>query len=211
MIRHDKEDPSVGKPQKTSVKAPKWRRRLKTTLCMMLILALSVGAFVGVLCYRCYKIVSAAPGRLQTHVQPAELGRRVNPFIGTGGFPWVCGNNFPGAMMPFGMVRLGPETASILINKRALNTSGYFYGDDQILGFSHTRLNGTGTTDGGHFLVMPTRDPPEPDLLRQWQSATFSHSEETGLARLLRGPAPGARRARRTHGHPARRCPPLYV
>ena len=95
---------------------------------------------------------------LLTQVRPAEIGRRVNPFIGTGGFPWVCGHNFPGAMVPFGMVRLGPETASILLHKRALNTSGYYYGDDQILGFSHTRLNGTGATDGGQFLVMPTRD-----------------------------------------------------
>jgi predicted alpha-1,2-mannosidase len=66
----------------------------------------------------------------------------------------------------------------MLLHKRALNSSGYYYGDDQILGFSHTRLNGTGATDGGHFLVMPARGTGEPHRLRAWQSTTFSHSEE---------------------------------
>ena len=35
----------------------------------------------------------------------------------------VRSHNFPGAMVPFGMVRLSPETASLLLRKRALNTS----------------------------------------------------------------------------------------
>ena len=81
-------------------------------------------------------------------------------------------------MVPFGMVRLGPETVSMLVRKRALNTSGYYYGDDQILGFSHTRLNGTGATDGGHFLVVPAVEPVQPKTYRQGQSTNFSHSEE---------------------------------
>jgi predicted alpha-1,2-mannosidase len=151
---------------------------LKLALGLILIIALLGVAFVGMVVLRYHRIVSAKPGKVQTQVQPIEMGRRVNPFIGTGGYPWVCGNNFPGAMVPFGMVRLGPETASILLRKRALNTSGYYYGDDQMLGFSHTRLNGTGATDGGHFLVVPTLDAAESHLLRQGQSTTFSHREE---------------------------------
>ena len=162
MISHDKESLAGGDLEKVSPKTLTWRRVLKVTLSLALIIALCGGAFVGVLFFRYHRIVSARPGKLHTQVRPAEIGRRVNPFIGTGGFPWVCGHNFPGAMVPFGMVRLGPETASILRHKRALNTSGYYYGDDQILGFSHTRLNGTGATDGGQFLVMPTRDFVEP-------------------------------------------------
>ena len=59
--------------------------------------------------------------------------------------------NFPGATVPFGMVRLSPETASLYTNTRAYNTSGYYYGDNKIIGFSHTRLAGTGATDGGHL------------------------------------------------------------
>jgi predicted alpha-1,2-mannosidase len=87
-------------------------------------------------------------------VQPGKLGRDVNPIIGTGGLPYVCGNNFPGATVPFGMVRLSPDTVSLL-GKRASNSSGYYYADPRILGFSHTRLAGTGATDGGNFLVIP--------------------------------------------------------
>ena len=93
-----------------------------------------------------------------------KYGELVNNFIGTGGFPaWVCGMNFPGATVPFGMVRLSPETISLfpdnnllIPDKKALNTSGYYYGDNRMLGFSHTRLAGTGATDGGHFLFTPT-------------------------------------------------------
>ena len=80
---------------------------------------------------------------------------KVNPFIGTGGVPWTCAYNFPGASLPFGVMRISPETASMFTDDLGLNTSGYFYGDNKIIGFSHTRLVGTGATDGGHFLVQP--------------------------------------------------------
>src|SRR5207249_4506931 len=115
-------------------KNPRWKRLLKFAICLVLLLVVSCATFVGALVFKYHRTVGAKPGKLQTKVQPKELGRRVNPFIGTGGVPWVCGNNFPGAMVPFGMVRLGPETASMLVRKRALNTSGYYYGDDQVLG-----------------------------------------------------------------------------
>jgi predicted alpha-1,2-mannosidase len=59
-----------------------------------------------------------------------------------------------------------------------LNTSGYYYGDDQVLGFSHTRLNGTGATDGGHFLVMPVLEPVQPKKFLKGQATKFSHSQE---------------------------------
>ena len=78
----------------------------------------------------------------------------MNPFIGTGGLTYLCGNTFPGASVPFGMMRLSPDTVSPL-GRRASNSSGYYYPDSRILGFSHTRLAGTGTTEGGNFLVIP--------------------------------------------------------
>ncbi|NOS71032.1 MAG: glycoside hydrolase family 92 protein [Verrucomicrobia bacterium] len=155
-----------------------WWRWLKRLLCFVLLVLMACAAFVGALVYKHSRIVGAKPGVLKTTVQPTELGRMVNPFIGTGGFPWVCGHNFPGAMVPFGMVRLGPETASMLTRQRALNTSGYYYGDDQLLGFSHTRLSGTGATDGGHFLVMPAIEAVQPKLFCKGQTTRFSHSEE---------------------------------
>lgn len=178
MSRDDHARPEPIEPKIPSGKKRGWIRWLKLTLALALLVALLFAAFVGALVFKHNRIVGAKPGRLQTPVQPRELGRWVNPFIGTGGIPWVCGHNFPGAMVPFGMVRLGPETSSILIRKRALNTSGYYFGDDQILGFSHTRLNGTGATDGGHFLVVPAREPVEPKNYRKGQTTSFSHSEE---------------------------------
>src|ERR1035437_7200501 len=177
-MSHDREKPASGEQEMLAPKTSQWKRLLKATLSLVLLAVVVGAAFVGALVLKYHRIVGARPGKLQTQVQAGELGRRVNPFIGTGGFPWVCAQNFPGAMVPFGMVRLGPETTSMLLHKRALNSSGYYYGDDQILGFSHTRLNGTGATDGGHFLVMPMRGAVEPPRLRTWQSTTFSHSEE---------------------------------
>ena len=125
-----------------------------------------------------YTIVSVEPGQLQVSAKPGEIGKWVNPFIGTGGIPWVCANNFPGATLPFGMVRLSPETASMIINEKAINTSGYYYPDNEILGFSHTRLVGTGATDGGHFLVIPSVEIMENGSPYKEQLFSFSHSDE---------------------------------
>jgi putative alpha-1,2-mannosidase len=72
----------------------------------------------------------------------------VNPFIGTGGH----GHTFPGATTPFGMVQLSPDTD----NKNWDWCSGYHYSDSSIMGFSHTHLSGTGASDLGDILVMPT-------------------------------------------------------
>ncbi len=174
----NRESPISGVPGKRPRKIVKWRRVLKIGLSLALVIVVSGVAFVGVLAFKYRRIVSARPGKLQTQVTPGAIGRWVNPFIGTGGIPWVCGDNFPGVMVPFGMVRLGPETTSILLHQRAVNTSGYYYGDEQILGFSHTRLNGTGATEGGHFLVTPALRAIGPQSRRRGQVTTFSHSEE---------------------------------
>src|SRR5258706_16013074 len=72
----------------------------------------------------------------------------VNPFIGTGGH----GHTFPGATMPFGMVQLSPDTRLTGWD----GCSGYHYSDNIIYGFSHTHLSGTGISDYGDILLMPT-------------------------------------------------------
>ena len=132
---------------------------------------------VGSIALYYYSIVSQKPGSLQVSVNPGDLGKYVNTFIGTGGYPWVCGNDFPGASMPFGMVRLSPDTESIFGNQ-ALNTSGYFYGDNKIMGFSHTRLCGTGATDGGHFRVVPAVGSNPWLDYQEGKYAHFSHRDE---------------------------------
>ena len=109
-------------------------------------------------------------------VQPGTSGKDVNPFIGTGGVTYLCANNFPGATVPFGMMRLSPDTVSPL-GKRATNSSGYYYADQRILGFSHTRLAGTGVTDGGNFLVIPCTAETAKSY-RRGLNSDYSHQQE---------------------------------
>ncbi len=72
----------------------------------------------------------------------------VNPFIGTGGH----GHTYPGATMPFGMMQLSPDTRLDGWD----GCSGYHYSDSYIYGFTHTHLSGTGVSDYGDILLMPT-------------------------------------------------------
>jgi predicted alpha-1,2-mannosidase len=84
----------------------------------------------------------------------------VNPFIGTS----KMGHTFPGATAPFGMVQLSPQTnfevmfqGNGLYNSKTYEyCSGYQYADSTIIGFAHTNFSGTGHSDLGDFLVMPT-------------------------------------------------------
>lgn len=98
-----------------------------------------------------------------------SLSQYVNPFIGTGGH----GHTFPGATTPFGMVQLSPDTR---IDGSWDGCSGYHYSDSVIYGFSHTHLNGTGCTDFGDIMLMPTIG--EPSLDNKVYASNFSHANE---------------------------------
>ena len=97
----------------------------------------------------------------------------VNPFIGTGG----TGHTFPGATVPYGMVQLSPDTR---IDGSWEGCSGYHYSDNRIYGFSHTHLNGTGVSDFGDILLMPTMG--EPSFDNKIYSSTFTHANEKASA-----------------------------
>jgi len=97
----------------------------------------------------------------------------VNPMIGTGGH----GHTYPGATVPFGMVQLSPDTR---IDGSWDGCSGYHYDDKIIYGFSHTHLNGTGCSDYGDIMLMPTMGKPTFDPKEY--SSTFSHSNEKAYA-----------------------------
>lgn len=103
----------------------------------------------------------------------SDYSKYVNPFIGTGGH----GHTFPGATVPFGMVQLSPDTR---IDGSWDGCSGYHYSDSVIYGFSHTHLNGTGVSDFGDILLMPTLG--EPSLDNKVYSSTFSHANEKASA-----------------------------
>ncbi len=92
-------------------------------------------------------------------VEKQSLVNFVNPFIGTKDM----GHCFPGAVYPFGMVQLSPDTDTAQYslgqgyNKEVYRyCSGYQYSDPTIVGFSHTHLHGTGHSDLGDILLMPT-------------------------------------------------------
>jgi len=158
------------------------KRMLKISLKGLGLVLLAGILFAAGLWITYRHVVNAEPRPLAFAAKPVlPLVKEVNPFIGTGGYPWVCGHNYPGASLPYGVVRLSPETSSILINKKALNTSGYFYGDNKIRGFSHTRLSGTGATDGGHFLVIPATRALSPDKKNEADSYRYSHRNEVAF------------------------------
>ena len=98
-----------------------------------------------------------------------DLTRYVDPFIGTGG----NGHTFPGATMPFGMMQLSPDTRLTGWD----GCSGYHYSDHIIYGFSHTHLSGTGISDYGDILLMPTVG--KVSLSNRVYASGFSHQNET--------------------------------
>lgn len=102
-----------------------------------------------------------------------DFAKHVNPFIGTGGH----GHTFPGATVPYGMVQLSPDTR---IDGSWDGCSGYHYSDNLIYGFSHTHLNGTGVSDYGDIMLMPTMG--EPSFDNKVYSSTFSHANEKASA-----------------------------
>jgi predicted alpha-1,2-mannosidase len=102
-----------------------------------------------------------------------DFAKHVNPFIGTGGH----GHTFPGATVPYGMVQLSPDTR---IDGSWDGCGGYHYDDNTIYGFSHTHLNGTGVSDYGDIMLMPTMG--EPSFDNKIYSSAFSHTNEKASA-----------------------------
>jgi len=111
----------------------------------------------------------------------------VNPFTGTD----HMGHTFPGATVPFGMVQLSPDTDTVpysigdgYIKDVYAYCAGYQYNDNTICGFSHTHFSGTGHSDLGDFLLMPTTgslklNPGTRDNPDSGYRSRFSHQNET--------------------------------
>lgn len=106
-------------------------------------------------------LIFAAQVAVGQQVQES-LVQYVNPLIGTRNM----GHTFPGATVPFGMVQLSPDTDTIPYEVDGKYNpdvyrycAGYQYDDPTIVGFSHTHFNGTGHSDLGDFLIMPTTGP----------------------------------------------------
>ncbi len=72
----------------------------------------------------------------------------IDPFIGTG----HMGKDFPGATVPFSMVKLSPDCGGSI---------SYHYDSRFIQGFSFTHLGGADGGELGNLLVTPTTGPLE--------------------------------------------------
>lgn len=120
----------------------------------------------------------------------AERSAYVDPMIGTDGM----GHTFPGACVPFGIVQLSPDTDTIPHNVNGKYQpdayrycAGYQHSDRTIVGFSHTHLSGTGHSDLGDILVMPSvgplkLNPGTADNPDAGYRSRFDHSTEKARA-----------------------------
>ncbi len=126
-------------------------------------------------------LYTSVPGQ-----QAGNLIQYVNPLIGTR----KMGHTYPGATVPFGSVQLSPDTDEQphniggKYNKEAYRyCAGYQYDDSEIVGFSHTHFSGTGHSDLGDFLIMPTvgalqLEPGKKGDPQSGFRSAFSHSTE---------------------------------
>ncbi|MCC8170618.1 MAG: GH92 family glycosyl hydrolase [Parabacteroides sp.] len=120
-------------------------------------------------------------------LQAQSLTDYVNPFIGTKGM----GHTFPGACVPHGAIQLSPDTDTIPHNVNGVYQkevyrycAGYQYDDKSIVGFSHTHMNGTGHSDLGDILLMPTvgsirLNPGVKEDTRTGYRSAYEHTDET--------------------------------
>lgn len=87
------------------------------------------------------------------NAQQTDYTEFVNPYIGSAGH----GHVFVGSNVPNGAVQLGPSQISQTWDK--FNgwdwCSGYNYKSEEVLGFTHTHLSGTGIGDLNDILILP--------------------------------------------------------
>ncbi|WP_131538862.1 GH92 family glycosyl hydrolase [Pedobacter nototheniae] len=119
-----------------------------------------------------------------------NLVQYVKPIIGTE----KMGHTYPGATVPFGSVQLSPETDTISYEMNGKYNgdvykycAGYKYEDKTITGFSHTHFSGTGHSDLGDFLIMPTQgklqlNPGTASNPKGGYRSAFSHQNEVAEA-----------------------------
>ncbi|MBO0360789.1 GH92 family glycosyl hydrolase [Hymenobacter sp. BT186] len=131
-------------------------------------------------------LLATVPTFAQKAKTTENLVQYAKPLVGTA----RMGHTYPGATVPFGMVQLSPDTDTLSYelngkyNPRMYEyCAGYQYADKTIVGFSHTHFSGTGHSDLGDFLVMPTTGPLQlnpgtADQPERGFRSRFSHQNE---------------------------------
>ncbi|TRZ42042.1 GH92 family glycosyl hydrolase [Robertkochia solimangrovi] len=122
--------------------------------------------------------------------QVSDPADYVDPLIGSA----RMGHTYPGATAPFGSVQLSPDTDTIPYAYDGKYTgdvykycAGYQYEDHTITGFSHTHFSGTGHSDLGDILIMPTvgtlqLNPGTESEPEKGYRSRFSHDREVAKA-----------------------------
>ncbi|WP_010161134.1 GH92 family glycosyl hydrolase [Sphingomonas sp. PAMC 26617] len=130
---------------------------------------------------RTFATLAAASALATTPLLAQSTYDQVDPMIGTGGE----GHTFPGAVAPFGMVQLSPDTDTGHVVRDSYKwAAGYRYSDPTIEGFSHTHFSGAGHSDLGDFLVMPVSgetvplEPGDAARLGSGYRSRFDHRSE---------------------------------
>jgi predicted alpha-1,2-mannosidase len=142
---------------------------------------------VACICLLCACNAETSEKENLTTLSKVDFTQYVNPMIGTS----KMGHVFPGATAPFGMVQLSPQTNfERMFNEDGSYNSdtykycaGYQHQDSTIIGFAHTNFSGTGHSDLGDFLVMPTTgelalDPIASKDQQKGFYSTFTHESE---------------------------------
>ena len=134
---------------------------------------------------------------LTTSASPlTTVSHYVNPFVGSGGTGFGAGGHNPGAQVPFGILRLGPDTCLTLLNHTIIlpfdHYGGYSYSDNTVVAFSHTHLVGAGVGDLGNFGLMPfhTTDPDLSRLINH-HGAPLLHENERARPGMYSVKLPG--------------------
>lgn len=133
-------------------------------------------------------LLAAVQATAENDPKPAQISRKgilqwVDTRIGTAGH----GHTFMGVAAPFGAVQLGPGN----FNKGWDWCSGYHASDSICIGFAHLHLNGTGCSDTGDLIFMPTTGTPQvcpgsqedPD---SGYASRYSHQRETATPAYYR-------------------------
>ncbi|WP_111307274.1 GH92 family glycosyl hydrolase [Confluentibacter sediminis] len=131
-------------------------------------------------------LISCKKNDTKESIKLKDYAQYVDPMIGTA----KMGHTYPGATVPFGSVQLSPDTDTIPYSIDGHYNpdvykycSGYQYDDNTIVGFSHTHFSGTGHSDLGDFLIMPTTgdlklNPGTKENPDSGYRSRFSHENE---------------------------------
>src|SRR3569833_815208 len=140
------------------------------------VLRRSRNRLAGLLCLALTSLALPALPAVAATLVPASY---VNTFTGTQdggpdfGHGGGAGMNFPGAVVPFGMMQWSPDTVRS-------SGGGYKYEDTRLRGFSMTHISGPGCTGAQDFPVIPFSGPIKnsPATHGSDYVQTFQHARE---------------------------------